>query len=285
MADEGDNQRQAEAAAGPAIAPVQVKLPPYWPADPQVWFAQVEAYFEAHRITTQKAKWRAVAQALDPKYAVEVRDFIITPPEDDPFDKLKEALIGRTQKSEQARLRELLSREELGDESPSHLRRRMQQLLGERTMDAAFLRELFVQRLPPAVRMILASAPTGATLTELALLADKIHESTASQPVMEVQALADKRDDELSTLKAELSKLTQAVHALTLGTPSRGRSLDRGQGKRRNGSQSRSPGRNNRTTSADDYCWYHRKFGEKAKQCRPPCAFSASPSGNDRASH
>ena len=36
-------------------------------------------------------------------------------------------------------------------------------------------------------------------------------------------------------------------------------------------------------------CWYHSKFGKKAKACRPPCSFQASKedksSGNDQASN
>ncbi len=34
-------------------------------------------------------------------------------------------------------------------------------------------------------------------------------------------------------------------------------------------------------------CWYHAKFGDKAKACRPPCAYSAKdclPPGNEQAS-
>ena len=60
------------------------------------------------------------------------------------------------------------------------LRRRMQQLLGDKFGTSAdsnsFLRELFLQRLPPNVRMVLASANTTMDLNKLADMADKVIE-------------------------------------------------------------------------------------------------------------
>ena len=60
----------------------------------------------------------------------------------------------------------------------------MQQLLGDHLGPAAdnnsFLKELFLQRLPPNVRMVLASADEKTDLAKLADMADKIIEVTAN---------------------------------------------------------------------------------------------------------
>ena len=79
-----------------AAVTVTVKLPPYWAADPQVWFAQIESLFATRRITSQLTMFHHVIGSLSPEYAAEVRDLILRPPSTVPFDTLKAALIKRT---------------------------------------------------------------------------------------------------------------------------------------------------------------------------------------------
>ena len=103
-------------------------------------------------------------------FATEIHDLILQPPGDHPYDKLKEQLIKRTTASEQRRLHQLLSMEELDDRKLTQLLQYLQQLAGDALgiADGRFLCELFLQWLPSNVRMVLASTRDDTALEDLA---------------------------------------------------------------------------------------------------------------------
>ena len=265
--------------SGDISAVVTLKLPPFWPADPEVWFAQVEAQFACRRITSQRSRFDHVVSSLSPEFAAEVRDLLIRPPADNPYSALKEQLTKRTALSEQRKLQQLFTGEELGDRKPTQLLRRMQQLIGDRPgFDSSFLRELFLQRLPQNVRMVLASTPEGTTLDKLADMADKIME-VAIPSVAAVSAPSSAGTAPLTSLAAEMEHMRSEIQRLTklVNKLSRTRSSSR--------STPRSPRRSSTPPSTDDtsdkFCWYHHKFGEQAQKCKAPCSWSS----NEQAGH
>ena len=216
-------------APSPTVAAISIKLPLFWPTDPTVWFAQVEAQFSTRGITSQKILFDYVIASLSPEFAVEVRDLLIRPPADAPYDTLKAELIKRTAASTQRKLQQLISGEELGDRKPTQLLRRMQQLLGDylgpSADNNAFLKELFLQRLPANVRMVLASADDTTDLAKLADMADRVIEVAAPS----VSAIAHTTSDtEVEKLRAEVTRLADLVTSLTQPRPRRGRSQSRG---------------------------------------------------------
>lgn len=260
------------------ISVVNLRLPPFWPTDPDLWFAQVEAQFACKRITSQRSRFDHVVSSLSPEFAAEVRDLLLSPPARDPYSVLKTQLTKRTTLSEQRKLQQLFTGEELGDRKPTQLLRRMQQLLGDRPgLDTSFLRELFLQRLPSNVRMVLASSPEGTTLTQLAELADKVMEvaspsiaatsATSTTPISDpIAALTE----ELRQLRSDVSRLEKLVNKSSRSRPSRS-----------NRPPSRSSTPPTPTEPDSDLCWYHHKYGDKAQRCRSPCTWS----GNHEAGH
>ena len=88
-----DTTSTVGAAMPPSVAAVSMKLPPFWPTDSTVWFAQVEAQLSTRGIISQKTRFEYIISSLSPEFAVEVRDLLLQPPAENPYDKLKQELV------------------------------------------------------------------------------------------------------------------------------------------------------------------------------------------------
>ena len=86
-----EENQQPEQHAG-AVFRVAVRLSPFWPDRPALWFAQAGAQFELSGLTKQKTKFNYIISQLDHRFSAEVEDIVTSPPEQ-PFDKLKTELV------------------------------------------------------------------------------------------------------------------------------------------------------------------------------------------------
>jgi len=129
----------------------------------------------------------------------------------------------------------------------------MQKLLGDTPglIDSSFLRELFLQRLPSNMQMVLASTSDTVPLMELAQLADRIVEvAIPSVSAVKISPTIN----ELEKLHQDMAKLKQlrtSQHGVCYCSPSP------------------VP----RQSFGNNICWYQDKFGSKAQKCRSPCTY------------
>ena len=79
MSDVPPPEEHAQPPVPASVTAVSVKIPPFWPADLLVWFAQVEAQFATHNITSQRTRFDHVVAALSNKFATEVRPQLDAP--------------------------------------------------------------------------------------------------------------------------------------------------------------------------------------------------------------
>jgi len=77
----------------PSVQAVSVKLPEFWPDDPEIWFARVEAQFNTRGISADATKFDHVVGVLDNSTASEVKSVLTHPPATNKFEALKKALL------------------------------------------------------------------------------------------------------------------------------------------------------------------------------------------------
>ena len=251
---------------------VGVRVPPFWPEKPEIWFAQVEGQFAISNITADTTKFYYVVSNLDTRYSTEVEDIIVNPPVINKYEKLKTELIKRLSESREKKVHQLLTHEELGDRKPSQFLRHLQHLTGPKVPEE-FLRTIWSSRLPANIKSIIASQ-VSARLEELADLADRIHDV---MPTSRHVASTTTTQPDLETMSRQITDLTKQVQLLTekldQNNVSRsGRSNSRDDNNARSRRQSRSHSRNRYQKYTT--CWYHYKFGAKATKCTQPCDFT-----------
>jgi hypothetical protein len=81
-----------------------VRLTPFWPDRPALWFAQAEAQFELAAITSERSKFNHIISQLDHRHAAEVEDVITSLPERQPYKTLKSELVRRLSTSREQRV-------------------------------------------------------------------------------------------------------------------------------------------------------------------------------------
>lgn len=227
---------------------VTVKLPAVWTANIVAWFTQAEAQFGLRGVTQDETRYWHVVAALDGATATRAACFLEEPPSQGKYEGLKAFLLSVYDLSEQQRAQQLLSIRDLGDRRPSELMDTMLRLHGKHDSQCYLFKEVFLRALPPAVRQGISNSQEK-DMRKLAAEADRIFGACASQSVHAATSLMSPGiDDRL-----------QELYPVS-------RPRDR---------------RNEESRSRDDMlCYFHRRFGAAARQCRQPCVWRQ---GNARA--
>ncbi|KRZ65364.1 hypothetical protein T10_9979 [Trichinella papuae] len=242
---------------------ISVKLPPFWPHNPRMWFAQAEAQFYLRHVSASLTKYFYVISSLLDSVTPDVDD-LLEPVGDNPYETLKSRLLERYGQSDDDRFNALTTPTAVGDMKPSQILREMRRNCGkDLDPNTFFFQKVFLQRLPLNIQMILR-ANTCPNVEEMAKKADELLALNSNSP-NSVYAVKEQSGDRAQILEQRIADLEE-----------RFRSLNR---QPRHRSQTPSPRRQNSSRTrqrTSSVCYYHQKFGAQARKCRSPCRYQGN---------
>lgn len=227
---------------------VTVKLPPFWTSNPRLWFHSIEAQFKIAGIIDDQTKFYYVVGALDERYLKIIGDILEHPPDKNKYDTIRDKLINCLKESDTTRLQRLLKGMVLGEQKPSQLLSGMRMTSNNDLSDQA-LRNLWLQQLPREMQAILAVSNEG--LEAIAILADKIY-------------------DVLPSINFNLNQVDHKSPESHVSRSNKPCCSYQHSHNERSHSRNRSNNRSASVPRDKKYCWYHFRFGKKAKKCGDP---------------
>ena len=220
-----------------SIGNVGLRLTEFWTKDATAWFATVEAQFQTRKITSSRTRYHHVVASLNQETCSIIRDILVGDEAEQTYENLKATLIKRTSLSEEQRMRKLVALGPLGDRRPSQLFRDMQLLDPGDDAGSGMKKSIFINLMPAHIRAVLR-ASKDLSLAEISDLADRVldpQDSTASGFFP------------ISQVSPQAPPSPSDVQVL-----------------RRPAAQ-----------QSTNFCWYHSRWGSKAKKCNPPCSWSS----------
>lgn len=243
-----------------AAVSIHSKIPPFWRENPRLWFAHFEAIV-AYQKLGEDQKYSYVLSTLEQRDIEQISDIILNP-QPQKYTALKTRLLSIYEESESRQLQKLLSGVELGDYKPSQLLRKMRDLAASRVPDET-LRVMWMGHLPTYVRSVL-SISKEAKLDELSSMADRMMEQHEPTTIAAISGThSNKEDDKYEQLLTQITELKLEIAQLRYGRkPERFRLRSRSKSLNR---------RNKNYGKPHRLCYYHHRFGDKARKCVEPC--------------
>lgn len=276
--DEGKKGKDKTEIAGTSAYP-RIPIPSMTEAGIENYFASMEYWFLASGVTNDARKFHTIMAQVPPSKLPELRVILEKLPDDKQYDYIKNKLTEHFAESQQRRLQRLLSDLPLGDMRPSLLFHQMVRLAGS-TVSEQVIRDLWATRLPAHAQA--AVVASSGSIEEVLRIADAIVESMDLRTVRAIDQPANRAEidsENSSTTHRSICALREEIAVLTRRFSQAWPQQQRRERPSRSGSREPNNNRYRSNTPArkvhdeDNECWYHEKYGSRARLCRSPCRF------------
>lgn len=261
---------------------IKARIPTFWRDKPTLWFGQFETVVTPQK-PSDEAKFSLMVAHLDRMDVEQIGDIVMSKSRTGRYEEAKKRLLAVYEESETKQLHKLLNEMELGDQKPSQLLRRMREPAQDKIPDST-LQILWMRHLPASTRTVLAVSEQS-SLDVLAAMADKMQDqateinaicsctcknhATPSTSRIPEHKLHDSQD-----LRTAVMQLTKEIAELKLSRrptrPPHRFTRSRSHSRSHSGGRHRMHKYEHKAAGA---CYYHARFGERARNCRSPCNF------------
>nr|CDS28223.1 gag pol polyprotein [Hymenolepis microstoma] len=239
------------------------QTPAFDPENPESWFKQFEMVLRLRAVTKRTLWFQHLIPNLPTAIVTQFAELTDSPPDNDSYDRLKQAIINRLSLPREKRLDQLFAQSELGDRTPSQLLQHMRSLAIGSPLNEEILKKLWMKCLPKSLIPFLVTSPSRDNLDKLAEEADRIYDPQDGMVINAVKATdpitqrLNELAEQLKELKASRSSISPRLHKRRPISPRE---------------------RRNPVRHTDTLCYYHRTFGANAKKCQPGCQFARNTS-------